>query len=183
MYKLIFGSDSILRLSDNAVIPNAPGNRFWDEYQTWLSVGNVPLAADSELDFYPKTVEEAKSHIQQLIVDLAAKKQEALVEGYSPTEQSTWDYKEREARAYLETGNIEECKYLKAEAIAMTGVTDEIAIGNVTQQLAHVIVSKAEHMRLASSIISGTRARKWNEVEAMLDVKEIMSYPVESGWD
>lgn len=183
MYKLIENSDAILRLSDGAIIPNALGNRMWDEYLYWLEQGNIPLEADSSGDYYPQTLEEAKRYMQQLIIDTASIKQEALVEGYSPTEQATWDYKQREAAAYLESGNIEECKYLKAEAVAMTGATDEVTIGNVTQQLAYVIVHKADQLRLASSVIAGIRARKWNEVEAMTDIKEIMNYPVDQRWD
>lgn len=130
----------------------------------------------------PLTVEEAKQKMQQQIIDLAAKKQAALVSGYSPTEQATWDFKQREASTYLASGNIEDCKYLRAEAIAMTGASDEVTIGKVTQQLALVIVQKADQLRLASSVISGIRARKWNEVEAMTDIKEIMNYPLYQGW-
>lgn len=137
----------------------------------------------TDFNSYPQSVEEAKKYIQQLIIDLAAKKQEALVEGYSPTEQATWDYKEREAVAYLQTGKMDFCKYLRAEAIAMTGASDEIAIADAVGFLANVIVQKADGLRIASSIISGTRARKWNEVEALGNIKEIMSYPVEQGWE
>ena len=183
MYKLIENSDSILRLTDSAIIPNAPGNRLWDEYQVWLGEGNIPLGADSTLDYYPETLEEAKRYMQQLIIDTAAKKQEALVEGYSPTEQATWDYKQREAASFKQTGNIEDCKYLRAEAQATSGATDEETIKLVTQQLADVIIQKSVSLRLASAIISGTRARKWNEVEVMQDIKEIMNYPVNSGWE
>jgi hypothetical protein len=44
MYQLT-SSTSIIRLSDNAFIPQAPGNRDYAEYQTWLSAGNTPLPA------------------------------------------------------------------------------------------------------------------------------------------
>jgi hypothetical protein len=44
MYQLTSG-DSILRLSDNAFIPQAPGNRDYAEYQAWLAKGNTPLPA------------------------------------------------------------------------------------------------------------------------------------------
>lgn len=183
MYKLIENSDSILRLSDNAIIPPSPGNRAWDEYLDWLDKGNVPLSADSELDFYPETIEEAKRYMQQLIVDTAAAKQEALVQGYSAAERDTWDFKERLCIKVRETGDLESAKYLKAEAQAMVGTKDEETINHATEQLISKIIIKADKLRLASAIISGTRARKWNEVKNLTDIKEIMNYPVNEGWD
>ena len=44
MYQLTSG-DTILRLSDNAYIPQAPGNRDYAEYLDWLEAGNTPLPA------------------------------------------------------------------------------------------------------------------------------------------
>ena len=43
-YQLTSG-DSILRLSDNACIPQAPGNRDYREYLEWLEAGNTPEPA------------------------------------------------------------------------------------------------------------------------------------------
>jgi hypothetical protein len=44
MYQLTSG-DSIIRLSDNAFIPAAPGNRDYAEYLEWLDAGNTPEPA------------------------------------------------------------------------------------------------------------------------------------------
>jgi hypothetical protein len=44
MYQLTSG-DSILRLADNASIPQAPGNRDYRDYLDWLEAGNTPLPA------------------------------------------------------------------------------------------------------------------------------------------
>jgi len=44
MYQLTSG-DTILRLSDNAFIPQAPVNRDYREYLDWLEEGNTPLPA------------------------------------------------------------------------------------------------------------------------------------------
>ena len=38
-------STNILRLSDNAYIPQAPGNHDYRDYLDWLEAGNTPLPA------------------------------------------------------------------------------------------------------------------------------------------
>lgn len=42
-YQLWKDDTQVQRTADRAYIPNAPGNRDWDEYQRWLEVeGNIP---------------------------------------------------------------------------------------------------------------------------------------------
>lgn len=51
MYKQ---SDSvIIRLADNAQIPEFPGNRDYDEYLEWAAAGNTPEPADPAPIIYP----------------------------------------------------------------------------------------------------------------------------------
>jgi hypothetical protein len=45
MYQLTDSSETILRLTDGAFIPRAPGNRDYREYLDWLEEGNTPLPA------------------------------------------------------------------------------------------------------------------------------------------
>ena len=44
MYQLTTG-DTILRLADNAFIPQAPGNRDYADFLAWEAEGNTPLPA------------------------------------------------------------------------------------------------------------------------------------------
>jgi hypothetical protein len=45
-YQLLNRSEAVRRLADHAVIPAAPGNRDWADYQAWLALGNTPQLAD-----------------------------------------------------------------------------------------------------------------------------------------
>ena len=60
-YQLTSG-DTILRLSDNAYIPQAPGNRDYREYLDWLAEGNSPEPADP----LPPPPPEWKGFLQDL---------------------------------------------------------------------------------------------------------------------
>jgi len=46
MYKLMYDSGSVIRLSDGACIPPEPLNRDWQRYQAWVAAGNKAEAAD-----------------------------------------------------------------------------------------------------------------------------------------
>ena len=60
MYQLT-ASDMILRIEDNAWIPQDPANIDYAEYTTWLAAGNTPLPAPA-----PPTPPEPPTAIEKL---------------------------------------------------------------------------------------------------------------------
>lgn len=44
-YQLTQTAANILRMTDNAFIPNDPSNADWQTYQAWLAAGNTPMPA------------------------------------------------------------------------------------------------------------------------------------------
>ena len=66
MYKLTKENNSVIRLSDNAYIPFAEGNRDYAEYLEWLASGNTPQPVDPPT---PEELREAFKAQRQLLVD------------------------------------------------------------------------------------------------------------------
>jgi hypothetical protein len=53
MYKFTHEPNQVLRLTDGAFVPFAPGNRDYAEYKKWLGEGNTPLPPDPLPDVNP----------------------------------------------------------------------------------------------------------------------------------
>jgi hypothetical protein len=71
MYQLTT-STSIIRLSDNAFIPQAPGNRDYQDYLQWVLEGNTPnpYVSPTPVD-HLTNLQEAKEHTETLIKSTA----------------------------------------------------------------------------------------------------------------
>lgn len=71
-YQLTSG-DSIVRLTDNAHIPAAPGNRDYREYLNWLAEGNTPEPVPAPPPPPPEpTIEQKLSRVGLSPQDLVA---------------------------------------------------------------------------------------------------------------
>lgn len=74
MYKKIYNSTCILRISDNAVIPSSEGNADWQAYQDWLVAGNVAQDADAP------SISQLNASVVTQIVTLEAQQSRAMRE-------------------------------------------------------------------------------------------------------
>lgn len=70
-YQLTTG-DTILRLSDNAFIPKAPGNKDYREYLDWLAKGNTPEPAPVPPAPEPRTPQQKLEALGLTVPELRA---------------------------------------------------------------------------------------------------------------
>ena len=82
MYKLT-NFESVIRLSDNACIPNDPANTDYQEYLKWLNEGNIPLPIDPP----------SQAHIKQQLIN------------------AIQSYLDAEAQAHFYDGILSLCSY------------------------------------------------------------------------
>jgi len=85
MYKLTKDNNSIIRLSDNAHIPFAIGNRDYAEYQEWLAAGNTPEPWKTEQELYDDAVTSVRSKRNQLLKD-----SDWAILPDAPTDKEVW---------------------------------------------------------------------------------------------
>jgi len=97
MYKL--AKNGVIRLSDNAFIPNDPANKDWQEYQEWLKQGNTP-----ELEYTPQ---ELRQKLQSEMLTLRQQRINNII-----TNQYGYDNL-ADVQTYLNYPNLQaECKAL-----------------------------------------------------------------------
>ena len=95
MYKLTKDESVITRLSDNAYIPFAEGNRDYAEYLEWLASGNTPQPVEEP------SLADAKIAKQAEVTNNADAFLSSMATEYGAYEKLTWDQQALEADAIL----------------------------------------------------------------------------------
>jgi hypothetical protein len=146
-------------------------DRLTIELREWEKENGVLDLSDRPVD--PLTLEELKAQKKQELIAIASAKQEELVAGFAPPEQASWSRKVAEAKTFLASGVIEDAPMLKAEAITISGATNNTVILRYTQGLASKILQKSEEMYLGSATIAGMRTKLVGQVEAAKTTEEL----------
>lgn len=91
MYQLTKNGNTVRRLSDGAIIPESEGNRDWQEYQDWLSVGNIPEPTPEQAVIIPKEITMRQARLGLLAIDKLTDI-DGAVAGLGEAEQIEWQY-------------------------------------------------------------------------------------------
>lgn len=68
-YKLRFNSPGVIRLADNAHIPEDLANTSWQEFLTWLAEGNTPDPAETPEETTARESQELEHAEQESLRD------------------------------------------------------------------------------------------------------------------
>lgn len=163
-------SGGVFDLETRTVVPPDRSSAAWQEYQSWLTSGNTPLPPDTVgQDALPI----AKLKRQSEIDAYAAGLRNAVVRGRSAGEMASWSIKVAEARAYTATSDP-----AQAPTLALTAAIRGIAL----DELAGRVLAQSSPFLQAEAAIDGTRGKHCDAVEAMLDLRDIITYDWHSGW-
>jgi hypothetical protein len=127
-----------------------------------------PHAAEPQV-----SLTDAIASVKTQIYDHARSILDGAIEQYGRGELASWERKEQEAKAVLSLGNATESPSLAIEAAAA-----EIPI----EQLAQIIVAKANGYRNLAAKVTGNRTKHVAAIESMTMVEAVMSYDWSNGW-
>lgn len=159
MYKLTKDNTSVIRLSDNAHIPIAPGNRDYAEYQEWIAAGNIPQPID-----LPE-LSAVKSAKQTEISQEADNTLAVLAREYGLYEKLTWDQQAQEAQL------------LMADAMADAPLVRSIAEarGMLPVDMAQRILANRAAWLVLSGKVVGQRLKYQDMLDAATTVEDVQA--------
>lgn len=166
----IIQSGGVFDLETRTIVPPDRSSAAWQAYQSWLTAGNTPLPPDT---VGQDTLANTKLKRQSEIDAYAAGLRNAAVRGRSAGEMASWTIKLTEARAFVATSDPAQAPTLAAIAtIRGIPLTD----------LAAKVLAQSMPFLQAEAAIDGIRGKHCDAVEALLDVRDIITYDWHSGW-
>jgi len=134
---------------------------------------NGVLIETIEDDYGGITLPDAITFVKTQIYDHARSILDGAIEQYGRGELASWERKEQEAKAVLSLGNATESPSLAIEAAAA-----EIPI----EQLAQIIVAKANGYRNLAARVTGIRSKHIAAIESAATVEAVFAYDWSTGW-
>lgn len=160
MYKFVAGFSGVRRISDGAFIPDAPGNRDWQEFREWLAKGNTPLPSDQ-----PSLDEVRKSAFAA--VDAAAGRARTHYITSAPGQDGTYLMKAEQAAAYRAAG-------YPADASPWLLIALEAqATGQTPQEVADLVLATRDAWILKAAEIEAARIGGKRNISAAATVEEV----------
>jgi hypothetical protein len=153
-----------------SIVPPDRSTEAWQVYQAWLTAGNSPLPPST---IGQDTLPVSKLKRQAEIDAYAAGLRNRAVRGRSAGEMASWTAKLVEARAYQSTLDP-----LQAPLLQMIATVRGISVAD----LAVKVIAQATPFLQAEAYIDGIRGKHCDAIEAMLDVRDIITYDWLTGW-
>lgn len=161
------------------------GSAAWDEYQTALTKGEVPLDPDP---IGQLSLDEAKANRIADINAYAAARRNAVVRGRSAAEMAGWAIKLVDALAVMSRQpspfapilpSIGEMLGLEVRSInhalgSIRGITEEEHAGKVIAQAVPSLVVEV--------LLDAVRGKHCDAIEAMTDIRDLLLYDWLAGW-
>lgn len=166
MYRLPRDGNYVIRIPDGAGIPPDSGNRDWQEYQAWISAGGVPLPADL------RPAAEIAVALRQALAAEYRRRIQVIAAGYPLSERESWPVQTEEARA------------LESDPAAATPWIDAAALARGLDRLvlAKRIREKDDKYRQVHGLLTGTRQRIEDQIDAADDALALSQIDVTVGW-
>lgn len=151
------------------VLPDR-SNAAWREYQAWVTAGNTALPADAvgSLDLAAAIAERVEE-----INLYAAGLRNDVIRGRSAGEMASWSIKVNEARNFTASGLP-----ASAPTLALTATVRGIALADLVAR----VLEQSTPFLQAEAYIDGIRGKHCDAVQAMADVRDVVTYDWRAGW-
>ncbi|SDS22018.1 hypothetical protein SAMN05216421_1122 [Halopseudomonas xinjiangensis] len=137
----------IVRLRDNACIPETEGNRDWVEFQTWVAQGNTPLSA-------PEPTITERLQRNNAAYNAAT---DALTGDYPQLEKDTWPTQDTETKTWLASPGNAETPWID-RAAKERGIDKEEYVRRT--------LIKSRQFKVMSAFLTGRRQKYEDQIKA-----------------